>query len=422
MSDATHEPITPRTWRSRLVPAGFSAQPPAVRSLSLIAFFVALGFGIVAPSLPLFAKDFGVGRQAASAVISIFAIMRLVSVLGGGKLANRFGERRVLAIGILIVALSSLLCGFAQNYTQLFILRGAGGIGSAMFSVSASALLIRTVAPENRGQAQGIFIGGFLIGGISGPAVGGIVTGISLRAPFFFYAATLVAAAYVGLSRLPRLEHAEAAAAVDTPSMSLKEAWRHSGYRAAVITQLADNWALMGVRSALLPLFVVEALHRKPYWTGVGFLIVALINAALLLPAGRWSDTNGRKPPMVLGTLLCAAGFALLAADENLVGYLLSMVLVGFGSGLLDVSPGAVTGDISGGRKAGTPVAVMQMAGDLGSIAGPFIAGTLADSYGFGAAFWLSVAILLVAAAFSSVMKETRVKVVTEESGEISAQ
>lgn len=414
MSDAPHEPMVPRTWRSRFVPASFAAQPQAVRSLSLIAFFVALGFGIVAPALPLFAREFGVGRQAAAAVISIFAIMRLVSVLGGGKLANRFGERRILSLGILIVAASSMLCGFSQSYLQLFILRGLGGIGSAMFSVSASALLIRTVAPEGRGQAQGIFIGGFLIGGISGPAVGGIVTGISSRAPFFVYAATLIAAAWVGLSKLPRLEQAEAIAAAQGESMSLREAWTHSGYRAAVVAQLADNWAIMGVRSALLPLFVVEGLHRRPYWTGIGFLIVALINAALLLPAGRWSDTKGRKPPMLLGLGLCSAGFALLALEQNLAGYLIAMVLVGLGSGMLDVSPGAVTGDISQGRKAGTPVAVMQMAGDVGSVTGPFIAGRLADQYGYGPAFAVSAGVLFLAGAFASLMKETRVPSIVE--------
>lgn len=407
MTDVPTNP-PPRLWRSRLVPASFGAQPPVVRSLALIAFFVALGFGIVVPALPLFARQFGVGHEAAAAVISIFAVMRLVSVVGGGRVANRFGERNTLAAGILIVAVSSLLTGLAQSYPQLLVLRGVGGIGSAMFTVSASALLLRTVPNEGRAQANGVFIGGFLVGGISGPALGGLITGVNPRAPFFIYSATLVAAAYVGLRRLPELEQAGAVKASDVPTMSLAEAWSSRAYRAAVITQLADNWAIVGVRSALLPLFVVEILHRRPYWTGIGFLLLALVNAGMLLPAGRWADTKGRKPVMFAGLTICALGFAILALSPSLPGFLGSMLVLGFGSGMLDVAPSAVVGDLANGRRAGTPVAVNQMAGDLGSITGPLVAGRLADHVGYTSAFTMSAVVLAAASGFVAVMPETR--------------
>ena len=120
-----------------------------------VNFSVALGFGIVAPAIPLFAKEFGVGNLAAGAVISVFALMRFVSALGAGRLVDRIGERLVLGIGIGIVAVSSLLAGLAQSYGQLVVLRGAGGVGSAMFTVSSVALLLRVVAPEQRARAPG---------------------------------------------------------------------------------------------------------------------------------------------------------------------------------------------------------------------------------------------------------------------------
>src|ERR1700729_3787640 len=72
----------------------------------VVAFFVALGFGIVAPALPVFARDFGVGRAAAGAVISAFAVMRIGFALPAGRLVDRLGERLVLATGIGIVAVS----------------------------------------------------------------------------------------------------------------------------------------------------------------------------------------------------------------------------------------------------------------------------------------------------------------------------
>src|SRR5580658_5126047 len=98
--------------------------PREVRILVAVAFFVALGFGIVAPALPVFARDFGVGRAAAAAVISVFAFLRIAFALPAGKLVDQFGERIVLATGIAIVAVSSALAGLANSYGELIALRG----------------------------------------------------------------------------------------------------------------------------------------------------------------------------------------------------------------------------------------------------------------------------------------------------------
>ena len=168
--------------------------PREVLVLTAVAFSVAVGFGVVAPALPIFAKQFGVDNTAAGAVISAFAFMRLVSALGSGRLVNRLGERVILATGIAIVAVSSALAGLSQSYEQLLLLRGIGGVGSAMFTVSALSLLLRVVDADQRGRATGMWQSGFLLGAIAGPAIGGPLTDISLRAPFFVYAATLAVA------------------------------------------------------------------------------------------------------------------------------------------------------------------------------------------------------------------------------------
>src|SRR4051812_50106445 len=102
---------------------------------------VALGFGLVAPALPLFAREFGVGKAAAGAVVAAFALMRLVMAPFVGRMVNAVGERLLLATGIGVVAVSSALAGLSQSYWQLLVLRGAGGIGSIMFSVHAGGRL-----------------------------------------------------------------------------------------------------------------------------------------------------------------------------------------------------------------------------------------------------------------------------------------
>lgn len=121
--------------------------------LGAIAFCVAVGFGVLVPVLPVFARAFGVDQFSVGAVISVFAVMRLVTSPFCGRLINRFGERAVLTVGIMIVAGSSAVAGLAGSYGQLLLFRGVGGIGSAMFTVSAITLLLNSVPVTLRGRA-----------------------------------------------------------------------------------------------------------------------------------------------------------------------------------------------------------------------------------------------------------------------------
>jgi MFS family permease len=383
-----------------------AALPREVRVLVAVAFFVALGFGIVAPALPVFARDFGVGKAAAAAVISVFAFLRIAFAFPAGKLVDRYGERLVMATGIGIVAVSSVLAGVAQSYPELIVLRGVGGVGSAMFSISALGLLVRMVDPSIRGRAMGYWQGGFLLGGITGPVVGGVIDGISIRLPFFIYAGTLAVSGSVALVNLRSTPLADKAAVAAAGNTSLGTALRNRAYRAALAANLADSWGAIGVRSALIPLFVSDVLHRAPIWTGVGFVIVSAVNGATLIPAGRFADNVGRKPLLVGGCLCSGTGILALAVFQDLPGYLVGLAILGLGSGLLDVAPGAIVGDLVQGR--GGPVfAAYTMSSDVGSVVGPVVAGRVAD-VSYGAAFGMTAAILGFAAVMGLVAPETR--------------
>ncbi len=378
--------------------------------LAAVAFTVALGFGIVAPAIPAFARQFGVSVAAAASVISVFALMRVAGALPAGRLVDRFGEAGVMAAGIAVVAVSSVLAGFSQSFAELMVLRGSGGVGSAMFSISAQALLLGTVPGSQRGRASGLFSGGFLLGGISGPAVGGVIAAWSLRAPFFIYGGLLVVPAVLAAVVLSRTPNHRPAAASRPPVRSLAalgRAMRSRTYRAAASANLADGFAALGVRGALVPLFVRDVLHRSVVWTGIGFLLFAALNGAALLPGGRVADTIGRRPVIIAGCLVSAVGMVMLALLPGPWAYLAALAVAGFGSGLLDVAPAAMIGDIidSGG---GTLVASYQMAGDVGSVVGPVAGGFLVDSASYGAAFGLAAAVLSGAAVLGFVSPETR--------------
>jgi MFS family permease len=432
----------------------FEGLPREVGVLAAVAVAVAIGFGVVAPAIPLFAASFGVGKTAVGAVISAFALMRFVSALGGGRLVDQFGERVILSTGIGIVAVSTGLAGLSQSYLQLLVLRGIGGVGSAMFTVSATALLLRVVASSSRGRATGLFQSGFLIGGVLGPLFGGYLTDYSVRLPFYVYAVSLIAAGSIGAVFLKAANHrdptarspassdgaalapdglagngvatsmdaanpggVEAATEVvatahpvpEPESTSLAEAWSHRGYRAAIAVNFATGWALFGIRASLVPLFVTEAMGLRPVWTGYGFLCSALAQACALVFAGRFVDRSGRRPAMVIGTFVAGLSLVALALSTALPVFLLSMTAIGIGGAFIGTAPGAVVGDIMHGR-SGRVVAVFQMASDAGAITGPLVAGWLADIVSFSAAFAVCSLVLFLATVLSARMPETLVK------------
>jgi len=387
----------------------FGSLPPEVAVLTAVAFSVALGFGIVAPAIPLFAKAFGVSNFAAGAVISVFALVRFASAPVAGRLVNRLGERVVLASGIGIVGVSSLLAGLSSSFAQLIVLRGIGGFGSALFTVSSFALLMRVAPPDQRGRSAGTYQTGFLLGAIAGPAFGGPLTAWSLRAPFFVYAVTLLVAgavAMVFLARTPLREHEVAAGTADVAPTPLGTAIRSAAYRAAVANNFAVGWSIFGVRASLIPLFVVEGLRLGPSWTGAGLVLSAVVQALVLIPTGRLVDSRGRRPFLQAGAAFSMAAGVAMALAGSAPLFMIGMALYGTGSAFLSVSSAAVVGDVIGGRGS-TPVAAFQMASDAGAFLGPLVAGLLADAASFEVAFLATAAVSGLAFATTLVMPET---------------
>jgi MFS family permease len=388
-----------------------SSLPREVYVLGLVAFCVAVGFGVLVPVLPVFARSFGVGNTEVGAVISAFALMRLVSSPFCGWLIKVFSERIIMATGIFIVAISSGLAGISRSYVQLLMLRG--GIGSAMFTVSAFTLLLTSVEAGVRGRAAGFFQAGFLIGGITGPAVGGALAAISLTAPFFFYAGTLAVAGTVGLLLLrrrgPKPEEDDAESTV-----SFRALVHDARYQAACATNLAQGWTSFGVRSSLVPVLVVELLHRPASWTGIAFACASVVQTIAVGPAGRFTDTVGRRPAMILGGTVAAVSIMAVPFAPSIWLLIVVLCLYGIASAFLGTAPAAAVGDAAGSR-SGTAVAVFSMCSDIGAIIGPLVAGLLADTLSYPAAFGAGAALMLVAAALS--WRMPRAQVATSRSG-----
>ena len=363
------------------------------------ALLIALGYGLVAPILPQFARSFDVGVILASAIVTVFALVRLLFAPAGGALVAKFGERRIYMGGLIIVAVSSAACGFAPDYWSLLIFRGIGGIGSVMFTVSSMGLLVRLSPPAQRGHTSSLYGTAFLLGNILGPILGSLLQGFGMRVPFFIYAATVGVAVLVVAIFLRGGAGGIPADDVIQERMTLSEALGLPYYRALLLTGFAHGWSNFGVRIALLPLMAASIPAIGDAAAGIALTLFALGNALTQQATGRLIDKRGRRPFLVLGLAISAAATVPFGWLQTLPWFLFLAAVAGAGAAFIAPASQALLADLIGSnRNGGQALSTYSMATDLGSIAGTLLAGAIADAVGFGWAFAVTAAIMALSA------------------------
>lgn len=393
MTDSPHQPPqTPPDARpvdSRI--------PQTIWVLVGAAFIIALGYGLIAPVLPQFAGSFNVSMAAAGAVISVFALARLLGAPGAGLLVDKLGSRPVYLTGLLIVATATFFVAFAQAYWHILFLRFVAGFGSTMFTLSAQALIVRVTHPSLRGRANALYATAFLLGNIFGPIIGAAMSFLGYRVPFAVYGIGVALAAAV-VWAFTHKHHSGASLPQAKPPMKLQAAWQVPTYKVLLTTAFSNGFVNMGARVAVLPLFAAAVFQHGAAASGLALTAFALGMAITLQFSGRLSDKHGRRPMILAGLAVCCVFTAALGLATSFWPLLLLSACAGVGSGLMAPSTQAALADIIGNdRSAGKVLSTFQMTQDAGQILAPIIVGWVAEAAGFAAAFGVCGVICLVA-------------------------
>lgn len=149
-----------------------------VLAISVMTLIIMMGASVISPVLPLLAQEFGVSYAGAGALVSAFAVGRIPFDFIGGALVDRLSPRVIASGGAAIVTLSAILSACADSFAALLWYRLIGGVGSALFVITAMALLVHTVDPQRMGQAMSFYQSMLLLGVSVSPSVGGVAANL----------------------------------------------------------------------------------------------------------------------------------------------------------------------------------------------------------------------------------------------------
>lgn len=375
-----------------------------------------VGFGIVVPVLPYWAKALNASGFELGLLISGYAAAQFLCAPLWGRLSDRIGRRPVMLFTIAGTSLSLLALGLAGSLAGLFAARFCAGAFAANVSV-ASAWIGDVTTPEERTTWMGRVGACFAIGFTLGPALGGPLGSISYATPMFFAAglaaANLVLAAFV--LREPTRNGVGAGAEEDAAGGGGKDALSAGAPGAPMRTGLAgllQNRVLMRLCIAYLVFSLaitqLESMFQYLVIDLFGWSLLTVSLVLVLMAVWTGGIQGGAMRPLskryaerglvLSGALLLAAGFVLLPMAPGAVpGFMLLLAVLATGRGIAQPALMGMASQHADPARLGAAMGVFQSSASLARVFGPAAAGRLFD-IAPALPFWLAGVLMLVVA------------------------
>jgi multidrug resistance protein len=342
------------------------------------------GFGII---MPVFARrlgELGSGVEALGLMTMSFALAQFISAPIMGSLADRYGRRPVILLGLAAFAVMNIGFLLAESTTAFIAVRTAeGALSAGLFPASMG--ILADIAPESqRGKWVGYIMGAYGAGFILGPMVGGILFDTWDFAAPFLVSAVLATCALVAASilvpetRTPemrRREQLRARRRTDVPSAkspSFRDALPRPLYvfGTLLLVDFVSVFAFAFVEPQMVFYFYDE-LGWSTFQFGVvvGVYGLAMVFSQTVL--GQSSDRLGRKPVVLLGLALTATFYVGLLLVEQFFVVLLVALVAGAGNGLTMPALSTFYLDITAAQHRSRIMGIKESAAALGGVVGP---------------------------------------------------
>lgn len=360
-----------------------------------------LGTGIVGPILPLYAKAFGVSYSVVGLVISAFGFARILLDVPAGTLADRWGRRPLLLLGIAIFSATGVIAAFAPNIYYLILARFVQGVGAALFTTSGMAIVGDIAPAGERGRYMSTYQMSFFLGTSTGPAIGGFLAewgGFAL--PFL-----LLSVLSLGGAIFAYIWVQESLAGDDPPTTSPAELLKalHKAARNLFVANLAvlvTFLTLSGIRMMAIPLYGQKVLGLSQSEIGVILALAAFVNIPSLFWSGPMVDRVGSRPIFILGFASATVATYGLTFTHSFLSLAAVATFFGFTTGLNQPAQGRAVLEAADPHHRGMSVGLHRVFGDVGVILGPTLVGILADHSGLASPFsWVAVLCGIMAVA-----------------------
>ena len=353
--------------------------------------------GIAAPKLK---DELGLSEEAYGLAFSAFFWIYAPVQFFAGWLCDRFSVYRLMSIGILLWAASTLLMGFAGGFMSLLVLRVMLGVGESVSFPGSSKLIARHIPAERRGMANAAVAAGIALGPALGTLAGGLILGsFGWRAIFLvFGVVTLVWLVpwRQAVRELPTEGHFDGGAQV--PMRQLLGKWP---LWSMSIVHALGNYCFYFLL-AWLPLFLTKArgfsITEMTLLATLGYAV----QAVCALTYGHFSDwwtRSGRSEAvcrrwmMVASQSLAALAILGLAFAHSALTIGILLCAAGAASAALSLNLYAIAQMFAGPRAAGTWVGFQNAVGNLSGILCPIVTGIVVQRVSYDAAFLLTAVV-----------------------------
>jgi predicted MFS family arabinose efflux permease len=346
-----------------------------------VVFVDTLFYAVVTPLLPAYQEELRLSKAQAGILAGAYPAGTFVFSLPAGWLAARWGARPVVFLGLSLMAVSSVVFGFAQEAWLLDLARFTQGVGGACSWAGALGWLVALAPAERRGELIGTTMGAAIVGALLGPAFGALAQGVG-TVPVFSLAAVLAAVLAACSLRVPAPERIGTSDA-------------RSLLRAARDPRVAGGMALTALPGVLFAAIGVlgplrlDALGAGSLAIGATFIAASACEAVSSPLVGRASDRLGRIAPIRLG-LICAAPVLVVLPHPQtawVVAGLIVLVAPAIGASWAPAMAMLADGAEGLGVNAAMGFSLMNAAWGIGHVTGGAGGGALGDAVGDIAAF-----------------------------------
>jgi EmrB/QacA subfamily drug resistance transporter len=229
----------------------------ATAGTMLALLLAALDQTIVGTAIPRIVADLN-GLDRLAWVTTAYLVTSTTMTPIAGKLGDLFGRKPFLLAGMIGFVAASVVCGLAQDMTQLIVFRGIQGIFGGVLFATVFTVIGDLFPPENRGRVQGLFGGVFGLSAIIGPTAGGFITDhFGWRWVFEVNIPVGIVAVAVVLAGLPYVRS--------------KASWRD-----------IDYWGAFTLAAGVVPLLIALSITRDHAWTSPEVVGLLALAAAML--------------------------------------------------------------------------------------------------------------------------------------------